>query len=69
MNFLYHDEGNSPVEFLISSRIGSALIRIPAAGPQRLDWMRVAERSPAVRAAFVLTAAIAVERTAIAALI
>lgn len=32
VNFLYHDEGNSPVEFLISSRIGSALIRIPAAG-------------------------------------
>ena len=69
VNFLYHDEGNSPVEFLISSHIDSALIRIPAAGTQRLDWMRVAERSPAVRAAFIFAAAVAVECAAIAAFV
>ena len=49
--------------------VKSALIRIPAAGTQRLDWMRVAERSPAVRAAFIFAAAVAVERAAIAAFV
>ena len=59
---VFHEEKMPP-------RIQSALIRVPAASAQWLNRMRVTERSAAIRAALVFTAAVAVERTAIAALI